>query len=79
MSGADSREHVIIAVSEQTLNTLASEPVGDSLKQADQFAFIDAPNDNTVRASPPRRSYFIDVEHVFDYYWVFRAIETGQM
>jgi hypothetical protein len=79
MSGADSRTHVIIAVSEQPLNTLASEAVGGSLKQADQSAFKDAPNDNTVRASPPRRSYFIDGEHVFDYYWVFRAIETGQM
>jgi hypothetical protein len=29
------------------------------------------------RASPPRRSYFLNVEHVFDYYWVFRAIENG--
>jgi hypothetical protein len=32
---------------------------------------------SVVRATPPRHSYFLNVEHVFDYYWVFRAIENG--
>jgi hypothetical protein len=31
----------------------------------------------TIRASPPRRSYFINVEHVFDYFWVFIPVENG--
>jgi hypothetical protein len=38
----------------------------------------DAFNEHT-RASPPLRSYFLNVEHVFEYYWASRAIENSQM